>query len=498
MPLEGEYEPSTIGLGPQAGRAATSRRAGPRARRCAACPSSSSRRRGNKSGKLRKTPLMRVEHDGRYAAVASLGGAPKHPVWYYNLVADPHVELQDGPRPPGHDRTRGHRRREGRVVGPRRRGLPGLRRLPGQDRARRSRCSCSSRSTPERGGRRGEDVDAVRAANRAFYDAHEARDLDAMTAVWDHGAQTVCIHPGWPILRGWPLIEESWRRIFAGPGRNQFIITNDVVAAAGDVAWVTLDENLVDQFATGTVAATNTFVRTPDGWKLVLHHGSPVRDHWLAAGASSAATRAYVRRTMSDKPSYLGLLNAVSVAETDAGDVPRGVGRRDAEQGRAGGHQHRSPCARPSTAWPSPSASTSSATRSSPRPTRRRPSGWRSPASTALSDKEKFEALGLGRAPQNGSTDVFDSFFENKDLDPVDRRAARSLRRRGARQRTQVRRVLLAAVRRRRQGDRQGQEGAKVEGQGEGQEEVATQSASRRGMTTTVPSGSWCTVTRTP
>ena len=52
---------------------------------------------GAKSGKLRKTPLMRVEHDGQYAVVASLGGAPKHPVWYYNLAANPHVELQDGP-----------------------------------------------------------------------------------------------------------------------------------------------------------------------------------------------------------------------------------------------------------------------------------------------------------------------------------------------------------------------------------------------------------------
>jgi len=52
---------------------------------------------GAKSGKLRKNPLMRVEHDGKYAAVASLGGAPKHPVWYYNLKANPHVELQDGP-----------------------------------------------------------------------------------------------------------------------------------------------------------------------------------------------------------------------------------------------------------------------------------------------------------------------------------------------------------------------------------------------------------------
>ncbi|MCW4385560.1 nitroreductase family deazaflavin-dependent oxidoreductase [Salinibacterium sp. SYSU T00001] len=52
---------------------------------------------GAKSGKLRKTALMRVEHDGEYALVASMGGAPKHPVWYFNLVKEPHIELQDGP-----------------------------------------------------------------------------------------------------------------------------------------------------------------------------------------------------------------------------------------------------------------------------------------------------------------------------------------------------------------------------------------------------------------
>ena len=52
---------------------------------------------GAKSGKLRKVPLMRVESNGEYAVVASLGGAPQHPVWYYNLTANPHVELQDGP-----------------------------------------------------------------------------------------------------------------------------------------------------------------------------------------------------------------------------------------------------------------------------------------------------------------------------------------------------------------------------------------------------------------
>ncbi|HTL83845.1 MAG TPA: nitroreductase family deazaflavin-dependent oxidoreductase [Acidimicrobiia bacterium] len=56
--------------------------------------------RGNKSGKLRKTPLMRVEHNGEYALIASVGGAPKHPVWYWNLKADPNaVTIQDGPEP---------------------------------------------------------------------------------------------------------------------------------------------------------------------------------------------------------------------------------------------------------------------------------------------------------------------------------------------------------------------------------------------------------------
>jgi len=53
---------------------------------------------GVSSGKVRKTPVMRVEHDGRYAMVASKGGAPAHPLWYYNVRANPQVEVQDGPR----------------------------------------------------------------------------------------------------------------------------------------------------------------------------------------------------------------------------------------------------------------------------------------------------------------------------------------------------------------------------------------------------------------
>ena len=118
--------------------------------------------------------------------------------------------------------------------------------------------------------------DDVLAANQAFYDAHEQRDIDAMRQVWDHGERAVCVHPGWPILRTWASIEWSWQRIFEGDGRNQFIVTNVEVSGEGDVAWVSADENLVDGERTGTVAATNMFVRTADGWKLMLHHGSGI------------------------------------------------------------------------------------------------------------------------------------------------------------------------------------------------------------------------------
>jgi F420H(2)-dependent quinone reductase len=96
MPLTGEYEPSTsdwarkqmeLFEGSGGTKGATLR----------GMPIIVMTSVGAKSGKLRKTPLMRVEHNGEYAVVASLGGSPKHPVWYYNLKKNPHVELQDGP-----------------------------------------------------------------------------------------------------------------------------------------------------------------------------------------------------------------------------------------------------------------------------------------------------------------------------------------------------------------------------------------------------------------
>ncbi|MER5785808.1 nitroreductase family deazaflavin-dependent oxidoreductase [Streptomyces mobaraensis] len=96
MPLEGEYEPSPEQwVRDQVEQYESS--GGTEGTTLRGMPVVVLTTRGAKSGKLRKTPLMRVEHEGRYAVVASQGGAPKHPVWYHNLKADPRAELQDGP-----------------------------------------------------------------------------------------------------------------------------------------------------------------------------------------------------------------------------------------------------------------------------------------------------------------------------------------------------------------------------------------------------------------
>lgn len=119
------------------------------------------------------------------------------------------------------------------------------------------------------------DVDDVRTANGAFYAAFEAGDAVAMAALWEHSDRASCVHPGWPVLRGWPAIERSWLAILSGPDRLQVILTDEHVQVDGDVAWVTVDENLLGQRA-ATVTALNLFVRTSDGWRMVGHHGSAV------------------------------------------------------------------------------------------------------------------------------------------------------------------------------------------------------------------------------
>jgi F420H(2)-dependent quinone reductase len=101
MPLEGEYEPSPAQwVRDQVAEYEASGGARANTLPGSGLPIVIVTTRGNKTGKIRKFALMRVEHDGEYALVASKGGAPEHPLWYYNLVANPEeVVIQDGPEP---------------------------------------------------------------------------------------------------------------------------------------------------------------------------------------------------------------------------------------------------------------------------------------------------------------------------------------------------------------------------------------------------------------
>ena len=94
MPLSGDYEPSTADWVRE--HVEKIEESGGQAAEMQGKPVILLTTIGAKSGKIRKTPLMRVEHNGEYAVVASLGGAPKNPVWYYNIKKNPRVELQDG------------------------------------------------------------------------------------------------------------------------------------------------------------------------------------------------------------------------------------------------------------------------------------------------------------------------------------------------------------------------------------------------------------------
>ncbi|HEY6318070.1 MAG TPA: nuclear transport factor 2 family protein [Acidimicrobiia bacterium] len=130
------------------------------------------------------------------------------------------------------------------------------------------------------------DVDDVRAANASFYAAFEARDLDAMAEVWERSDRARVTHPGWPTLHGWARVAGSWQAIFSATPFIQFVLTDEDVLVDGDLAMVTLDENILQsaspagddtgELAGARVATTNVFVRAAETWHMVNHHGSPV------------------------------------------------------------------------------------------------------------------------------------------------------------------------------------------------------------------------------
>lgn len=121
-----------------------------------------------------------------------------------------------------------------------------------------------------------DDAEAVAAANQRYYEAFEASDLDAMSAVWERTPRVVCTHPGWSTLRGWGQVASSYFALFQNGLRTQFVLTEERPVVVGDSAWVSVDENLLGDEAGVTVATLNLFVRHDDGWRMVAHHGSVV------------------------------------------------------------------------------------------------------------------------------------------------------------------------------------------------------------------------------
>ena len=125
----------------------------------------------------------------------------------------------------------------------------------------------------------GEDIEAVQAANQRFYDAFGALDLRMMESAWETSERSLCVHPGWQPIVDWPLIRQSWERIFDSSTLMHFNIRYVNTVVQGDCGWVTCLENITSvvqgRANSFTGLATNVFVRTQQGWQMIVHHASP-------------------------------------------------------------------------------------------------------------------------------------------------------------------------------------------------------------------------------
>ena len=110
----------------------------------------------------------------------------------------------------------------------------------------------------------------------AFYQAFEAKDVDAMMATWAEDEDIICVHPGGPRLVGYDAVRASWDRIFAGEGRVSFRLEQIVTIETVGLAMQSAVENIHagERSAHASALATNVFMRTPSGWRMVCHHAS--------------------------------------------------------------------------------------------------------------------------------------------------------------------------------------------------------------------------------
>ena len=123
-------------------------------------------------------------------------------------------------------------------------------------------------------------LEQVEEANARFYRAFEALDLPEMDTVWAHGEYVRCVHPGWPLLVGWPVVRASWETIFKNTGEIRFTLSDVRASLHGDLAWVTCTENILtqhlDRIAATAVLATNLFEPDGERWRMIHHHASHI------------------------------------------------------------------------------------------------------------------------------------------------------------------------------------------------------------------------------
>ena len=115
-------------------------------------------------------------------------------------------------------------------------------------------------------------------AAAAFYQAFEAKDIDAMMATWADDEDIVCVHPGGTRLVGYDAVRQGWEQLFAGDARLAFRLEHTVVIETVGLAMQSAVEHVMlakDNSTRGLAVCTNVFLRTPHGWRMVMHHASP-------------------------------------------------------------------------------------------------------------------------------------------------------------------------------------------------------------------------------
>ncbi len=120
----------------------------------------------------------------------------------------------------------------------------------------------------------------------AFYAAFEAKDIETMMATWAEDEDIVCVHPGGPRLVGYDAVRAGWEQLFAGNTKLSFRLEEIVVIETVGLALQSALERVTvgdDREPRGAAIATNVFLRTPSGWRIVVHHSSPAPAIALAA-----------------------------------------------------------------------------------------------------------------------------------------------------------------------------------------------------------------------